>query len=57
MKNFFLLAIVAMITAVAKEIFSLIKIMQPIGPNYNWENEVKKIKITEENVSQSCILC
>ena len=49
MKNFFLLVIVAMITAVAKEIYSLIKIMQPIGPNYNWENEVKKIKITEEN--------
>ena len=31
--------------------------MQPISPNYNWENGVKQIKITEENLSQSCILC
>ena len=63
---FFLLATVAMITvkslrifraAVVREIYSFIKIMQPISPNYNWENGVKKIKITEENLSQSCILC
>ena len=52
---FFLLAIVAMITEVAKEIYPLIKIMQPIGPNHNWENEVKKIKNTEENSLQSSI--
>ena len=31
--------------------------MQPISPNYNWENGVKQIKITEENLSQSCVLC
>ena len=31
--------------------------MQPISPNYNWENGVKQIKITEKNLSQSCILC
>ena len=31
--------------------------MQPINPNYNWENGVKQIKITEENLSQSFILC
>ena len=31
--------------------------MQPIRPNYNSENGVKQIKITEENLSQSCILC
>ena len=31
--------------------------MQPISPNYNWENGVEQIKITEENLSQSCILC
>ena len=29
--------------------------MQFISPNYNWENGVKQIKITEENLSQSCI--
>ena len=52
---FFLLAIVAMITEVAKEIYPLIKIMQLIGPNHNWENEVKKIKNTEENSLQSSI--
>ena len=31
--------------------------MQPFNPNYNWETGVKQIKITEENLSQSCILC
>ena len=31
--------------------------MQPISPNYNWETGVKQIKITEENLPQSCILC
>ena len=31
--------------------------MQPIRPNYNLENGVKKIKITEGNLSQSCIFC
>ena len=30
--------------------------MQPTSPNYNWENEFKQIKITEENLSQSLIL-
>ena len=29
--------------------------MQPISPNYNWENVVKQIKITEEIFLQSCI--
>ena len=28
-----------------------------ISPNYNGENGVKQIKIIEENLSQSCILC
>ena len=27
--------------------------MEPISPNYNWENEVKQLKIMEENLSQS----
>ena len=31
--------------------------MQPISPDYNWKNEVKQTKITEENFSQSCIFC
>ena len=31
--------------------------MQPISSNYNIETGVKWIKITEENLSQSCILC
>ena len=39
------------------ESYSFFKIMQPISPNYNWENGVKQIKIIEENLSQSCILC
>ena len=30
--------------------------MPPISPIYNWENEVKQVKNTEENLSQSCIL-
>ena len=45
------------IVAVVRETYSFIKIMQPISSNYNWENEVQQIKITEENLSQSCILC
>ena len=45
------------IAAVVREIYSFIKIMQPTSPNYCWENGVKQIKITEENLSQSCILC
>ena len=67
MKNFFLLATNAMITvkcflpnflaAVISETYSFIKTMQPISPNYNWEIRVKQIKITEENLSQSCISC
>ena len=67
-KHLFLLAAVTMIiakkcflpifiAAVFRETYSFIKIMQPISPNYNWENGVKQIKITEENLSQSCILC
>ena len=63
----FLLAAVTMITV--KISFShfhssscqgnifLHQIMQPISPNYNWENGVKKKRIIEENLSQSCILC
>ena len=31
--------------------------MQPISTNYNWETGVKLIKITEENLPESCILC
>ena len=31
--------------------------MQPISLNYNWDNGVKQIKITAENLWQSCILC
>ena len=67
MKHFFLLATVTMITvkkflpifiaAVVRETYFLIKIMHPINPNFNWENGVKQTKITEENLSQSCILC
>ena len=37
--------------------YSFIKIMQPISTNCNRENGVKQIKITEESLSQSCILC
>ena len=59
MKHSFLLATIAMITVKISfsETYSFIKIMQPISPNYNWENGVKQIKITEENLSQICILC
>ena len=46
-----------LIVAVVRETYSFIKIMQAISLNYNWENGVKQIKITEENLSQSCILC
>ena len=53
-KNVFLPIFIA---AVVRETYFFIKIMQPISPNYNWENGVKQIKITEENLSQSCILC
>ena len=31
--------------------------MQPISLNYNLENGVNQIKITEKNLSQNCILC
>ena len=57
----FLLPTVTMITV--KMCFTRVhsssyqEIMQPIKPNYNWENEVKQIKISEGNLSQSCILC
>ena len=60
MKHLFFLATITMITvkrllpifiaAVVREIYSFIKIMQPISLNYNWENGVKQIKITEENL-------
>ena len=65
--NFFFLAIVAMITVKTffthfhsssyLETYFFIKIMQPISLDYNWENGVKQIKFTEENLLQSCILC
>ena len=42
---------------VVKETYSFIKIMQNIIQEYNWENGVKQIKVTEENLSQSCIFC
>ena len=54
-KNVFYLF--SFIAAVVRETYPFIKIMQPINPYYNWENRVKQIKITEENLSQSCILC
>ena len=60
-EEFFFLATFAMITviiaAVVRETYSSVKIMQPISPNYIWENGVKLIKITEEHLSQSFILC
>ena len=46
-----------LIVAVVRETYSFIKIMQAISLNYNWENGVKQIKITEENLSRSYILC
>ena len=67
MKHFFLLATITtttvkcllpiFIVAVLRKTYFFVKIMYPISPNYNWENEVKQIKITEENLSQSCIMC
>ena len=64
---FFLLVTIAMITVKMsfthfhsssfREIYFFIKIMKPISPNYNWENGVKQIKIIDENLSQSYILC
>ena len=36
---------------------SLIKLMHPISQNYPWENGVKKIKATEEKLSQGRTLC
>ena len=53
-KNIFLPIFIAV---VVRETYSFIKTIQPISPNYNWENGVKQIKITEENLSQSCMLC
>ena len=64
MKYCFLSATVAMITVKvpftnfhSSNSLGNIKIMQPISPNYNLENGFKKIKTTEENLSQSWILC
>ena len=67
MKHSFLLATIPMVTVkmslpifiaeVVRETYSFLKIMQPISPNYNWENGVKQIKITEKNLPKSCILC
>ena len=37
--------------------YSFIRTMQPISPIYNWEIGVQQIKITEEKLSQSFILC
>ena len=69
MKHFLFLptvATVAMITfkmflpifiaAVVRKTYSSIKIMQPLSSNYNWENGVKQIKITEEYLSQKLYL-
>ena len=53
--HFYLYLLPIFIAAVVREIYSFIKIMQPISPNCNWENGVKQIKITEENLSQSSI--
>ena len=36
---------------------SLIKLMQPTSQNYLWENGFKKIKATEEKLSQGRTLC
>ena len=65
LKHLFLSATVTMIKcllpifilAVVREIHSFIRMMQSIIPNYNWENGFKQIKITQENLSQSWILC
>ena len=62
---FFLLATDDMITvkvlpifiaAVVRETYSFVNIMQPISSDCNWKNGVKQIKITEENLPQTCIL-
>ena len=45
------------IAAVVRETYSFIKIVHSISLNYNWEDGVKQIKIIEENLSQSCIVC
>ena len=45
------------IAAVVRETYFFIRIIQSFSPNYNWENGVKQIKITDKNLSQSCILC
>ena len=31
--------------------------MQLVNPSYNWENGINQIKITKENLCQSCIWC
>ena len=43
------------IATVFMETTSFIRIMQPISPNYPWENGVKQIKRAEQKLSQSCI--
>ena len=45
------------IAAVVREIYSFIKIMQSISPNYNWENGVKQIRLLKNICHKSCILC
>ena len=45
------------LAAVFRESYSFIKIMESISSNGNWENGVKPIRITEEKLSQSSILC
>ena len=42
--------------AMVRETYSFIKIMQFVSPNYNGENGVKKIRLTEENFSQKLYL-
>ena len=44
-------------TVARETYYSFLKIMEPISRNYIWENGVKQIKTTEQNLSQSCILC
>ena len=67
MKHIFLLATIAVVTA--KLSFThfhgrsyqgnilLHQNLAPISQNYDSENGAKQINITEENLSQSCILC
>ena len=45
------------IAVIVRETYSFNKIMQPISPNYDRENGIKQIKITEKYLSQSYILC